>query len=53
MALASARLNHKVIFQATSGKSWRKLELGKARIMANQISLFLVPLMIACLSTIY
>jgi len=37
-----------VIFQATSGKSWRKLDLGQARIMANHISLFPVPPMITC-----
>jgi hypothetical protein len=53
LVLVLARLNHKVIFQATSGKSWRKLDLGQARIMANHISLFPVPPMIACLSPIY
>ena len=47
------RLNQKVIFQATGGKSWRKFGLGQVWIIANHISLFPVSPIIACLLNIY
>ena len=42
-----------MIFQATSGKSWRKFGLGQASVIANHISLFPVSPIIACLLNIY